>query len=138
MVQPNYKVTILCIIVIFVGIFGWYEYHRTVKSTQNLTPLFSIDASSLITEFETSEDSASAKYNGHIVQVTGIVKAIELSDSTGRIMLNSEKNTAGIICELEKSQLKKASKIVKGQWVTIKGICTGFLLDIVFINVTIH
>jgi hypothetical protein len=61
-----------------------------------------------------------------------------LRDNTGKLMsLHRSMTSAGIGCEFEPKAQQSVSKLKIGQQVTIKGICSGALMDVVMVDCTI-
>lgn len=124
------------VIFLLLGIaYGWKEYNRTQKSTFDIDVFASTTATSLVKEFEVDETSANKKYNDQVISVKGIIQSIELTDSTQRIILKGE--TGGVIGELEKSERKKTAVLKAGDSLILKGVCTGFLMDVILVRTII-
>lgn len=127
---------LLIVILVSLGIaYGWKEYNRKLKSTFDINSFASTTSSSLVKEFEADETKANKKYNDQVVSVKGIIQSIELTDSTQRIILNGQ--TGGVIGELEKSERKKAVQLKVGDSLILKGVCTGFLMDVILVRTII-
>jgi len=133
--MKNLTKWILLVFVILAMIYTWKEYNRTQKSTFDIDVFASTTATSLVKEFEVDETSANKKYNDQVISVKGIIQSIELTDSTQRIILKGE--TGGVIGELEKSERKKTAVLKAGDSVILKGVCTGFLMDVILIRTII-
>jgi hypothetical protein len=123
------------IFLLLVIAYGWKEYNRTQKSTFDIDVFASTTATSLVKEFEVDETSANKKYNDQVISVKGIIHSIEITDSTQRIILKGE--TGGVIGELEKSERKKTAVLKAGDSLILKGVCTGFLMDVILIRTII-
>ena len=133
--MKNLTKWILLVFVILAMIYTWKEYNRTQKSTLDIDTFISITASTLVKEFEVDETSANKKYNDKVISVKGIIQSIELTDSTHRIILKGE--TGGVIGELEKPERKKVAELNVGDSVIIKGVCTGYLMDVILVRTII-
>lgn len=84
-------------------------------------------AENIFQEFETNEAAANQKYVGKVLEIWGEVSEAQVSDSAAMILLAAGNNMGGVNC----SFLEKNSKLpVKGQKITVKGRCTGFLMDV--------
>ncbi len=126
----------LLIIILLLGItYVWNEYNRTQKSTLDIEAITSSTTTAIVKEFEVDESSANKKYNGKVVLVKGIIQSIDLNDSTQRVTLKGE--VSGVIGELEKSERKKASQLKVGDSLILKGVCTGFLMDVILVRTII-
>ena len=124
------------VILVLLGIaYGWKEYNRTLKSTVDINAFTTIIATDLVKEFEFDETTANKKYNDRVVLVKGIIQSIEITDTTQRINLAGR--IGGVIGELEKSERKRAGELKVGDSLIIKGVCTGFLMDVILVRTVI-
>lgn len=124
------------LILAFLGAaYCWKEYNRTQKNTFDIDAFVSTTASALVKEFEVDETNANKKYNDKVISVKGVIHSIDLTDSTQSIILKGE--TAGVIGELEKSERKKMAGLKVGDSLNLKGVCTGFLMDVILVRTII-
>jgi hypothetical protein len=132
----KWKIVISVIVVLITSgfHFAWQQYHRKHADTTDLTATVKKEAMSLIKEFESDETAASLKYNGKVVSVKGAVLKIEYNNDTRNLILGDGSSATGVICELQPEHKRDADKIIPGQQVSIKGICTGMLLDVVMVR----
>jgi hypothetical protein len=66
----------------------------------------------------------------YIVVVTGTISSVS-EDSVGiSVYLKQRDATSGVICSFDKTTLNR-SAVDTGLLVSIKGICTGYLMDVV-------
>ena len=88
-------------------------------------------ASDLSALYSTYEDSANKKYLGKIIQVTGVITEIEnQQDTMLTILLGDTLQLSRVNCLIDKNHIAAAKNNVKGDVVKIKGICTGYLMDV--------
>jgi anionic cell wall polymer biosynthesis LytR-Cps2A-Psr (LCP) family protein len=120
---------ILAVLVLLIAasIYGYKEFNRKKADTADLKTQFSIPSTELLKSFETDENKANVLYLDKIIEVSGKVSKIERTDSSISIMLNDGSSMASIMCQMDEPY--KSVKI--GELVTIKGICTGFLMDVI-------
>lgn len=97
--------------------------HRSLSDEDGIA----VSADSLFLAFATNEANANTRYLNAVVRVSGVVKTVE-QNTEGRvvIVLDSGDPMFGINCTLE-----GAGNATVGQRVTVKGICTGYLADVV-------
>lgn len=97
-----------------------------------------INASSLYADFETDETTANGTYAGKVMEVSGSLSAIT-KDDDGQyaISLSADSPMGQIVCNLSSTEPKPPSETTIGQSITIKGVCTGYLFDVVLDNATI-
>jgi hypothetical protein len=97
-----------------------------------------INAGSLYAAFETDETAANGTYAGKVIEVSGALSAIN-QDAAGHYVLNltADSPMGQIVCNLSPNEPRPATATSIDQMVTIKGVCTGYLFDVVLDNATI-
>lgn len=115
----NLKIGLLIglLLIISLAIYNYvYKNHRNIKME---TPVFVVQSSTLIDEFVSNMDISSKKYIDKIIQVSGLVTAIDV------ISLEMDTN---ISCYFNDTI---AGNNLLNKNITIKGRCIGFdeLLD---------
>jgi hypothetical protein len=110
---------------------GWGVY-RVTKSHGNVADdeaVASISADSLYYQFQKSEPEANIKWVGKVLEIRGIISSVT---QTGNSMFINLRVTdeGGINCSTLKKDLPPDAIFNKGDSVTIKGSCTGFLMDV--------
>lgn len=99
-------------------------HHRDVGSENAVV----VTAGQLVKDYQTSEARANAHYLNKVIQIKGeVIK--EGKDQAGNytVTLKSGDPFSGVLCTL-----KNGSKISgKDSTVVVKGICAGFLTDVV-------
>ncbi|MEO9477026.1 MAG: hypothetical protein ABJG41_15885 [Cyclobacteriaceae bacterium] len=87
-----------------------------------------VPAKTLVQEYMSNEKSADEQYLGKIVAVSGAVAQI-LSDSPYTILL--EGGSGYVQCEFKD---EPTTEIEEGSSITVQGLCTGYLLDVILTN----
>jgi hypothetical protein len=133
------KITLICLLLICFGAsVGAYLYFKPSKNYRNTKADIKITASELIYDFSKNESAAGLKYLNKIVQVTGMVQDISTDESgITDINLFAKNEAAMISCAMDSSERKNYNNVIKGSEVTIKGQCTGMLMDVVMIKCVI-
>jgi hypothetical protein len=107
-----------------------YTFRKSDTSVASQKATVEIAASKLAQAFEIDENAANTLYLDKIVSVSGTVESVS-EDSLGvSVYLKDSTTVAGIICSFDKTAID-VSAIEKGLPVRIKGICSGFLMDVV-------
>ena len=126
--------TILALGVIGAGI-GYYMYNKPVASLEKKKADVEVSADEIIAAYETDENAANGVYNGKVVQVTGKVSAVTEEEGTTKIQLETSNQIALIICEMETGT--ETGEVKAGDMVSIKGLCTGYLSDVILVQCTL-
>lgn len=112
-------------------------YNKPHKDIANAQPEYVVSVKELAEEFQVDEKDANKKYLDNILQVKGEIASISTNNGKSVLTLRQEGSSTNIICTLDASENKKVLLLKEGQAVTVKGICTGFLMDIMLIRTII-
>lgn len=110
----------------FLFFVKWNKPHENVKNQ----PGISMNARELFGAFAENEQLATKTYNGKVIEVSGVVSALETNqEGKTTVQLQSNDPIFGVNCTMEKDQ-----EIKQGETVTIKGVCSGFSTDVILIR----
>ena len=126
-----YLVMMLCTIG---GIYGYQQYNRRAPDTHRLKPSFVINARQFISQFQTDEEKAGARYADKTVSVKGTIHFVQDKDTAATVILNDGSSISSVICQFEKENVWEVKDLKEGDNITIKGICTGYLMDVVLVR----
>jgi hypothetical protein len=108
------------------GIYKVYKPHSNVAGEEAAAEL---SARNLYNEFQSAENTANKKWVGKVIEVSGTISSV--SDAGNYLSVNLEATAdGGVNCSILKKDLNPDDKFNKGDSVTIKGKCTGFLMDV--------
>jgi len=119
---------IIAIIVAFVVYL--YVFHKPARSAASEEAVYTTDVKTLLTEFETNENASNTKYLDKVIKVSGTVASISEKESEVTVYLKEPDGMSGVTCSFLKNTLDK-SKIKVGNKIFVKGICSGYLMDVV-------
>lgn len=126
----RYIVLPLLLVLGVAAIYIYREYTRTHKDTAKLKPDYSIKATDLIREFETTEQSSNKKYWDKVLRVEGTVKELTRDDrGFYSIVLGDAASMSSVRCSVDSVHGAEAAAVQKGSYIAMKGICTGFNAD---------
>lgn len=127
----NYKKILLgLLVVVILGMgYGYYLFNKPVSSLANERPAYVIGASQLVDQYEADESKANSKYLDQIIEVSGAVAKIVESKS---IYLDTGNPLSSVICEL--ADPSEANKVKTGDLIKVKGLCSGYLMDVVLVR----
>ena len=104
------------------------QYDRRPEAAAGKRPSVTMDADRLLQEFMQDESAAGARYNDHVVAVTGVVR--EVGKPRGgkvTVLLETGNPLAAIACEFSEAD---APNVAPGDHVAVKGFCAGYNLDV--------
>ncbi|MFA7445881.1 MAG: hypothetical protein WCY89_08025 [Flavobacteriaceae bacterium] len=88
-------------------------------------------------DFEENEAVANEKYLDKIIQVEGVINDIALSDGNSILTLKARQSDQSVVCTMAASENIKIVGLQKGNTVTVRGICTGYLMDVILVRAII-
>ena len=121
-------------IAVIASIYGYREYTRKLPDTNKLKAAFTLNATDLIRQFAADEAKATVKYSDHVISVQGIIDSIQPADSSGAVFLNDGSSMTSVMCQFDKKNFQEMLGLQKGELITIKGICSGYLMDVVMVR----
>ncbi|MDP4148554.1 MAG: hypothetical protein Q8927_04775 [Bacteroidota bacterium] len=123
------------LLLLLVGLgWGFYLYNKPHQSAGQETASFTLDADSLFAEYQKDEQTADKRYLGKVVQVRGRLAEIQRSGASEVWILSVKPGNApaggGVNCQLFAPTGNSSPRPKAGDEVTVKGRCTGFLMDV--------
>lgn len=125
------------------GAWGYYLYNKPHRSAADATVAFSIPADSLFMQYQRDEHAADKKYLNQVIVVSGKLTEIQHNGSSEIWILSAQPGNSpgagstvtsagggGINCQLFPTGKAPSKQPQPGDNVTIKGRCTGFLMDV--------
>lgn len=120
------KRVIIIVVVIIIGIAGWYGYKLYNEKTPdigNQKPEVIVSAKELIAAFDKDSSSAKKLYVDKLLEINGNVKNI---DTSGAIVLGDEGNPSVVTVSLDRRHLNDYKKLKTGSPAVIQGNCVGY------------
>jgi uncharacterized protein (UPF0333 family) len=131
--MKQFKTIFLAVVILaaiavgYVWFFIWNKPQSNVAQAKGIP----VEAALLFQSYSTNEQQANATYLEKIVEVKGEVKTVSANaEGFMVVLLKANDPMFGINCTLE----QKDVVIKEGETVTLKGICTGYLTDVVLIR----
>jgi len=116
---------------LIVVIFAWlYAFRKADLSVVSQKAEVEISATDLLEKFESNEAAANTAYLGKVIIVAGTIDNITEDSTNVSVNLKNPDDISGVMCGFNKSSIDRSSLKVGGN-VRIKGICTGYLMDVV-------
>ena len=118
---------VLLAVAIYVWFFVWNKPALNIEKAKAIT----IEASALFDEYSANEKAANAKYIDKVLEVSGEVTNVSKNaEGLTVIMLKTNDLMFGVNCTMEEKEVECKA----GDTLTLKGICTGYLTDVVLIR----
>lgn len=124
----------ILISLLFVALLGsaytWFFVWNKPQQNIQQASAISMNATDLFNAYSLNETEANKTYINKVIAVTGEVSNVS-TNAEGKtvVLLKSDDLMFGVNCTLE-----EAAPIRNGETITLKGLCTGFLTDVVLIR----
>lgn len=113
------------------AIYAYREYNRRPEDLSTIQPDITITAADLVNAFETDEAKANTKFNGKTLLVSGMVAEINnQADTLLTVYLGKNEAMHKVSCAINIRHNETKELPAVGDNISVKGICTGFLLDV--------
>ena len=110
-----------------------YLYNLKHTDMAKAKPDFVITASVLNKAFEEDETSAAKKYINKILEVTGTIASVKhIENNILNISMVTGSELSSVICTFP--AVTDPSKFSPGNEITLRGECSGFLMDVLLNN----
>lgn len=112
----------------------YYLYNKPLVNISKTDPTLIIESQVILNNFNKDEVAANKMYVNKIIQLTGQIDQLTFENGNSVIILTDKTKRSSIICHMEAKDNMKVLKLEKGKVVTIKGMCTGFLMDVIMVR----
>ena len=124
---------VFVVVIAFAAMATAWMYFKPHASVRNKETAYKLSAKELADAFSNDEEKANSLYTGKVLEVEGYLQEIAFHDSTAVLMLGDISQSNGVSCFLQGDN-RTVRSLKAGNQVTVKGICSGFLLDVVVEN----
>jgi DNA/RNA endonuclease YhcR with UshA esterase domain len=129
------KIIIGILVLGMLGAFVAYKmYSKPHVNVAEASTDISISAEKILADFSADEITANSKYLEKIIEVKGVVSELNIEKEKGIITLKTMDDFGSVLCHLSEEATKEMSVLIEGQTITVKGICTGYLMDVILIK----
>ena len=118
------------------GMYAAWEYNRRLPDTNRLSAAFHFKADELLRQFEDEETKATKQYAGKVIEVEGPVDSVQTATRT--VFLNGGNSMSSILCQFDQKDLDELQDLKNARHITIKGICSGYLMDVVMVRCVVE
>lgn len=127
------KLIKIALILFGIGLFAalgtyLYVFHKPHRNIAKEKPAYTLQADQLLTEFSTDEQAGYEKYGNMVVQVTGEVVEINVSEKGASMVYVS--SMEGVSCTIDSLTVAQydtqLSGVNVGDELTLKGKCDGY------------
>ena len=119
-------------VTVTISVAMYFVYNKPHKATD--VAEVTLTAQSLVSAFDQNETEANAKFLDKVIEVKGKVKEVIEQDDSFILLLGDESSMSSVSCTLDHKSDSVAYGLKPGDEVVVRGICTGFLMDVVLVN----
>lgn len=109
-------------------------YNKPFIDIKKSSPELEITAQEILNDYQEDENSANEKYVDNLILIKGEIADISFDNGISIITLKDNNGFSSIICHMLPEANLNVLKLKKNNQVMIKGICTGYLLDIMMVR----
>lgn len=122
------------LVALFIIMKQLHKPHIDIYATD---PDITISINTLLNDYNIDEKKANQKYLDKVIQTEGIIKKIDINNGNTLILITEKNTSNSVVCYMEPFENKKVLTLEVGQSIKVKGICTGFLMDVVLVRTII-
>ena len=136
--KTNYLLPAFISILILVAVDAYWQYNKPSRNLKQENADLSITATELYRQCSENVTEANGQYLDKVLLVRGRLQSINRGEAGSlNLILDAGSEMGGIICEFPKGNLPPGMNLQTGKELTIKGQCTGFLMDVVLVKCVI-
>lgn len=110
--------------------YGYREYYRTHADSASLKADFSVGVGSMLDEFSRDAVASENKFRNKVVEVTGTIKELDLSDPGAFIIaLGDSLSMNAVRCSVDSLHNATVLQAKMGEKAIIKGVYSGYNAD---------
>lgn len=125
----------LLALVLIGAAIGFYLYNKPVASLDNKKPDVVVTADEILADYESDEQAANDKYLGKVVEVSGKVSEVSTEGEKNKVTFETLNPISLVITELDEGN--SVEGIEPGEHATVKGMCSGYLSDVILVRATV-
>lgn len=129
----NFKKYILPLLVIIAFII-YKVYNKPHVNIANSVEDISVSVKKIVEDFSSDETLANTIYLDKIVSVKGELSEIKNANKKTILILTGKDIFETVQAELSSNAAQKIKNYTIGKPITVKGICTGYLMDVILVK----
>lgn len=127
---------VLISLTLFISVYLYvaYNFSSSEKNLEHINSEVLLSSNDLVANFLSNKKEANKLYTDKIIEVTGYVEEVTFLNNRKTVLLYTENKKSGIICDINKNEIEKVNQLKKHQQIMVKGVCKGFLKDVILLN----
>lgn len=133
--NKNIKILIgLIILMSIVILYALNLYNKPHLNVEKTEADLVINIHELLNDYKNDENLANGKYVDRVIQISGEISEINIENGNSIIIFKDSTGTSSVMCHMSPEENLKVLKLKKDGEIILKGICTGYLLDVMLIR----
>jgi hypothetical protein len=133
--NKKYYLLAAFLLLVLIGIAAYFQYNKPARNLSGEKADLTIEATALYQQFSENEAQANQQYLDKVVQVKGVLQAVNRGqDGSLNLTLDAGNSMGGVTCEIPAENVPEGAGLQTGKQVTVKGQCTGYLTDVVLVK----
>lgn len=128
---------LLSLIILVISFAIYKVYNKPHLDVLKTSPDIKVNANVLFNDFVSDENNANKMYLDKVLEVNGEISDINSEEEKGIIYLKTNDDFANIMCHLSEISSQNIEDLEIGTNIVVKGICTGYLMDVVLVKTEI-
>jgi len=117
-----------------IGYLCFYFYTKPASQIVTSDADIQVTSENMVSSFAADEGEANAIYLERTVEVEGVVKEITFKNERYTIFLQGQNDFSSVICDIHPSRIEGIKELKQGERVILKGVCKGYLMDVIMLN----
>ena len=123
------------LLLMIIGLSGaLYYYNKPHVNVEKTQAVFVLTAENLISEYQNSESETNRKYSEQVIQIKGKVHEVSVEKGNTVLILKNDDQESSVICNMLFDQADRVGQLKKGDQIAVKGVCTGYLMDVIMVR----
>ncbi|MBK0402361.1 hypothetical protein I5M27_05155 [Adhaeribacter sp. BT258] len=133
--KKKYYLIAAVLLLMLVAFGAYYQYNKPARNLANESADLSLPATELYRQFSENEAGANQQYLDKVIQVKGVLQNVSRgNDGSLNLTLDTGSPMGGVTCEIPGTNIPEGLSLKTGREMTVKGQCTGFLMDVVLVK----
>ncbi len=113
--------------------YGFYLFNKKPADVRVMSASYTLSADSLVNVYNQDEKAADKKFLNQVIEIKGTVSKVVLDSATKQatVMLSTNDPLSGVTCSFYDNEASQLKNIKSGAEISVKGVCTGKLMDVV-------
>lgn len=137
-IKHKHVYILIVIIILCSSIYAWYLFNKPHQGVEKIKPVITTTAANFYHQYSENEGVGDKKFSGKVIELSGIVDDVELSDSSFSVHLAAGNALSGINCSMYFPKKKQIEPPKIGSVILIKGRCAGYLMDVNLVDCIIE